>query len=174
MFFDPRAPADRGGTWVLNTIQKSRKLGSWGRPVKLSFFAYDYQQQVSRLVPARTASTQSTRRLREDRTSLPDPGHAMAIDVESILSIVLGLSIIITSNRTAARPQRGDFELPVQQPLNCSPLEKGVWSLEKGSQEIPRLVLGQLIFALVNTKLPVTWHVVGLKTDFWLSRGWVW
>ncbi|XP_076679448.1 carboxypeptidase B isoform X2 [Andrena cerasifolii] len=67
----------------------------------------------------------------------------MAIDVESVMSIVLGLSIIITSNRTAARPQRGDFELPVQQSLNCSALEKGVWSLEKGSQEIPRYTVAE-------------------------------
>lgn len=142
-------------------MQKSRKPGPWGRPVKLSFFAYALRAaSTAGLVPSQTTGGQSTRTLRQDRISWPDPGRDMAVDIKSILCIVFGFSIFVASNRADARPQRADFEISFQQTPNCSSLQLKGWSLEERRKNTYRLVLSQVIFRLVKFKLLVMGEVL--------------
>ncbi|XP_076167268.1 carboxypeptidase B isoform X2 [Ptiloglossa arizonensis] len=62
----------------------------------------------------------------------------MALDFASILCLVFGFSLIVSSNRVEARPQRGDFEFSVQQRYNCSPPGKESLPTEEGYQEVNR------------------------------------
>ncbi|XP_043264930.1 carboxypeptidase B-like [Colletes gigas] len=62
----------------------------------------------------------------------------MAVDVESILCVVFGFSLILSSDRADARPRRGDYEFSVQRKYNCSPLDNESWSVEEANQKINR------------------------------------
>ncbi|XP_017766579.1 PREDICTED: carboxypeptidase B-like [Eufriesea mexicana] len=59
----------------------------------------------------------------------------MAVDFGSILCLVLGLSVIIASNRTTARPQRGEFEFLPGEKYNCSSVGEVDWSYDEESRE---------------------------------------
>ncbi|XP_017788792.1 PREDICTED: carboxypeptidase B-like [Habropoda laboriosa] len=50
----------------------------------------------------------------------------MALDFRSILFLLLGLSVIIASNRTTARPKRGDLKILHGERYNCSSFEEGI------------------------------------------------
>ncbi|CAK9813043.1 Carboxypeptidase A4 [Anthophora plagiata] len=50
----------------------------------------------------------------------------MALDFKSILCLVLGLSLIISTNQVNARPQRGDFKFLPEERYNCSSFEERI------------------------------------------------